>query len=251
MKLLLNLRCATFCAWLVLLAGPALAQEADLRKVLAERMPRLGTVDEVRPGPLPGLFEIRVGTEIYYTDAKADILVLGELIDTRSQRNLTQDRIDKLTAFDYPKLPFKDAITIKQGKGTRSMVVFGDPNCGYCRRFEADLATLPDVTIHTFLYPVLGPDSVQKSNAIWCAKDPAKAWRAWMIDGIAPPPLAEGSKCNVAAIERNGELGRKHRVTGTPAAVFADGSRLPGAAPRERIEKMLAAATAAAAAPKR
>jgi thiol:disulfide interchange protein DsbC len=242
----MNLRHCLVWIWL-LVAGPALAEEAELRKALAERMPRLGTIDEVRPGPLPGLFEVRVDTEIYYTDAKGDFLVLGELIDTRSQRNLTQDRIDKLTAFDYPKLPFKDAITIKQGKGSRSMAVFGDPNCGYCRRFEADLAALPDVTIHTFLYPVLGPDSVQKSRAIWCAKDPAKAWRAWMIDGVAPPPLAQGSKCDVAAIERNSALGRKHRVNGTPAAVFADGSRLPGAAPRDRIEKMLAAASAAPA----
>jgi thiol:disulfide interchange protein DsbC len=117
-------------------------------------------------------------------------------------------------------------------------VVFGDPNCGYCKRFEKDLLNVKDVTIYTFLYPVLGPDSDQKSRAILCAKDPARTWRDWMIDGVTPPKLI--GQCDTAAIDRNIELGRKHRVQGTPALVYEDGTRVPGAVPAAEVEKQLA-----------
>ena len=120
------------------------------------------------------------------------------------------------------------------------MAVFVDPNCGYCKRFERDVAALKDVTVYAFLYPILGPDSTVKARDIWCSKDPAKAWRGWMIDGT-PPTSAAASKCDSSVLERNTELGKKHRVNGTPAAVFIDGSRVPGAVPGAEIEKQLAA----------
>ena len=119
--------------------------------------------------------------------------------------------------------------------------MFVDPNCGYCKKFERDLAAVKDVTIYAFLYPILGPDSNAKSRDIWCAADPAKTWRAWMIDGVVPPK-AMGSKCDAQALQRNLELGRKYRVQGTPAVVFEDGTRVPGAIPLEQVEKALAAA---------
>ena len=152
-----------------------------------------------------------------------------------------RERIDKLTAFDFAKLPLKDTIVIKQGTGARKLAVFVDPNCGYCKRFERDVAGLKNVTVYIFLYPILGPDSTTKSRDIWCAKDPAKAWRDWMINGTVPASTAS-AKCDTAALDRNTELGRKHRVQGTPATVFEDGSRSPGAIPVDEIEKRLAAA---------
>jgi thiol:disulfide interchange protein DsbC len=223
---------------LACLAGGAFGQEAVLRKNLAERLPRLPAIDEVSKSPIPGLYEVRMGTEIFYSDEQGNFLITGDMIDAKTQANLTQARIDKLTAFDFPKLPLKDSITIRQGNGARKMAVFVDPNCGYCKRFERDLAALKDVTIYTFLYPILGADSIAKSRAVWCAKDPVKAWRDLMLAGTEPPAAAE--KCDSTVLVRNTELGRKHRVEGTPAAVFEDGSRLPGAVPIDRIERQLA-----------
>ena len=227
-----------------LLAGvlplPALAQEAVIRKNLPERLPNLPKIDEVVKTAVPGIWEVRIGADLFYTDDQGSHLFTGELIDTRTRANLTKERIEKLTAFDFAKLPLKDSIVIKQGTGGRKMAVFVDPNCGYCKRFERDVASLKNVTVYTFLYPILGPDSTTKSRDIWCAKDPAKAWRDWMINGTVPPAAA-GAKCDTAALDRNTELGRKHRVQGTPATVFEDGSRSPGALPAEEIEKRLAA----------
>ncbi len=222
------------------LGGAALADEATIRKNLAERLPNLPKIDEVSKTPIPGLFEVRLGTDIVYTDEAGNHLLQGALIDTRTRTDITQARIDKLTAIDFASLPLKDALLVRQGNGARKVVVFADPNCGYCKRLERDLLALKDVSIYTFLYPILGPDSTVKSKDIWCAKEPAKVWRAWMVDGQAPAKVS--TSCDSAALDRNTEMGKRYKVQGTPAMVFEDGSRAPGAMPTAQIEARLVAA---------
>ncbi|MDE1950187.1 MAG: DsbC family protein, partial [Burkholderiales bacterium] len=185
--------------------------EAQIRRALAERIPSLPKIDEVRPTAIPGLYEVRLdGTEIVYSDAKGEFLIQGALIDTRTMTNLTQARIDKLTAIDFSSLPFKDAMVFKQGNGARKMAVFVDPNCTYCKRFEGDLVKVKDVTIYTFIMPILGPDSRVKARDIWCSKEASATWRAWMLDGV-PPPRAMGP-CDAGALERNVAFGHKFKI---------------------------------------
>jgi thiol:disulfide interchange protein DsbC len=220
----------------LLLAGTVWSQEATIRKNLADRIPQLQQIDEIIKSPINGLYEIRVnGNEIYYTDAEANYLVQGNLIDTKLKRNLTEERIEKLSAIAFDALPFKDAFTIVRGNGKRKLAVFEDPNCGYCKRFERDLQKINNVTVYMFLYPILGPDSGEKSKNIWCAKDKAKAWQDWMVRDVTPAVAS----CDNAAIVRNVELGRKFKITGTPTLVFADGSRVPGAVGADQVEKRL------------
>lgn len=224
------------------LALPALAQESVIRKNLAERIPQLQKIDEINKTPVAGLYEIRVnGTEIFYTDAEGNYLIQGSLIDTKLRRNLTEERVEKLSAINFDSLPVKDAFTIVRGNGKRKLAVFEDPNCGYCKRFERDLQKVDNVTIHMFLYPILGPDSVEKSKNIWCAKDQARAWLDHMVRDKAPPST-QTAACDVGAITRNVDLGRKHKINGTPTLLFADGSRVPGAVSAAQVEKYLDAA---------
>ena len=234
------IRSISLLALATALAWPALAQEAAIRKNLAERMPDFPKIDEVTKTPIPGLWEVRIGNDLLYTDEQGNHLIQGTLFDTKAKVNLTDKRLEKLTAIDFDQLPLKDAMVVKQGSGARKLAVFADPNCGYCKRFERDLLSVKDVTIYTFLYPVLGPDSNDKSRSIWCSKDAMKTWRAWMIDGVTPPK-AMGA-CDTAAIERNSAFGRKHRINGTPAVLFEDGKRVPGAMPAAEVEKRLAEA---------
>ncbi|MBK6650553.1 MAG: DsbC family protein [Betaproteobacteria bacterium] len=217
----------------------ALAQEATIRKVLGERIPQLGKIDEVSKSPMSGLYEVRVGTDILYTDIDGNFLIQGELIDTKTRKNITEERIEKLTAIDFNALPLKDAFTIVRGNGKRKIAVFEDPNCGYCKRFERDLANVKDVTIHMFLYPILSPDSTEKSKGIWCAKDRAKTWQDFMVRDVAIPSYS-ADKCDTTALTRNTDFGRKHKITGTPTVFFADGSRVPGAVNAQQMEKLLA-----------
>jgi thiol:disulfide interchange protein DsbC len=236
MKLVKNAALAALLA-AGLLASPAQAQEAAIRKHLPERLPQLGKIDEVRPTPMPGLFEVRVGTDLFYTDAEGNfLLVHGQLIDARAQRNLTEERLDKLLAIDFAALPVKDAFTVVRGNGKRKLAVFQDPNCGYCKRFERDLQKVDNITIHMFLFPVLGPDSADKSRNIWCARDKGKAWLDWMVRDQLPA----AASCDAAALARNLEFGKKHKITGTPTLVFADGTRVPGAIGAPQVEKLLA-----------
>jgi thiol:disulfide interchange protein DsbC len=219
------------------LAAPlAQAQEATIRKNLGERIPQLQKIDEVSRTPINGIWEVRVGTEILYTDSEGNYLIQGSLIDAKQRRNLTEERVEKLSAIDFDALPVKDAFTIVRGNGKRRMAVFEDPNCGYCKRFERDLQKVDNVTIHMFLYPILGGDSPDKSRNIWCSKDKGKAWQDQML---REQPAASAS-CDTAAIARNLEFGKKHRVSGTPTLFFADGSRVPGAVTAAQVEKFLA-----------
>jgi thiol:disulfide interchange protein DsbC len=215
----------------------AVAQEDVIRKNLAERIPKLPKIEEVQKSPIAGLYEIRVGgTDIYYTDAGGNYLIDGQLIDAKSGKNLTEERINKLSAIDFKDLPLKDAFVIKRGTGARKVAVFEDPNCGYCKRFEADMQKVTNVTFYMFLYPILGADSGEKSKNIWCAADKNKAWQDWMLSDIAP----KATSCNTDALARNVEFGKKYRITGTPTLLLSNGTRVPGAIASAQLEKMLA-----------
>jgi thiol:disulfide interchange protein DsbC len=220
------------------LATGAHADEAAIRKSLAERLPQFPKIEEVRNTPMPGLFEVRVGLEVFYTDADGNFLIQGHLIDTRNQRDLTAERVDKLSAIDFASLPFKDAFTIVRGNGKRKLAVFEDPNCSYCKRFERELQKVDNVTVHLFLFPILGPDSADKARNIWCSKEPGRAWQDWMVRDQATPT----GKCDTGALVRNVEFGKKYRIGGTPTLLFTDGSRVPGAVSAQQVEKLLAEA---------
>jgi len=226
--------------WLWVGASWAQGQEAVIRKNLTERIPQLPKIEEVSRTPMAGLYEVRLNNnEIYYSDADGNFLIQGNLIETKSRRNLTEEREAKLGAIDFASLPLKDAIHMVRGNGKRKLAVFEDPNCGYCKRFERDLAKVDNVTIYLFLYPILGQDSADKSRNVWCAKDPAAAWSQVMGEGR----IANAPACDTSAIARNVEFGRKFKITGTPTLVAQDGSRVPGAINTAQIEKLLADAS--------
>lgn len=214
----------------------ALADEAEIRKAMEAK---LGTkVESVVKSGYLGLYEVYADGTVFYTDEKVTaILVGGQMIDGKTMKNVTEERMRKLTAIRFGELPLERAIKQVRGDGKRVLATFEDPNCGYCKRLAKDLQKLDNVTIYTFLYPILSEDSVRKSKQIWCSSDRAKAWNDWMIDGKAP-----GSRddCDTAAVAKNQEYGRKLNIQGTPTMFFADGERVPGAVPLARIEQKLA-----------
>ena len=229
----------TLIALLAATSLHALAQETTIRKNLAERLPNLPRIEEISKTPMPGLYEVRVNqSEIFYTDEKGDFLIQGSLIDTQARADLTEQRVEKLSAIAFDDLPLRDSFTIVRGNGKRKLAVFEDPNCGYCKKFERDLLKIDNVTVHVFLYPILGADSVEKSKNIWCARDKGKTFLGWMLRDVTPP----AAKCDIAAINRIVAFGRQKRINGTPTLVFPDGTRVPGAIGVDSIEKMLAIA---------
>lgn len=213
----------------------AIADEAEIRRTMEAK---LGTkVESVAKSGYLGLYEVYADGNIFYTDDKVTAIMVGaQLIDARSMKNVTDERMRKLTAIKFNELPLERAIKHVRGDGRRVLATFEDPNCGYCKRLAKDLQKLENVTVYTFLYPILSEDSVRKSRQIWCSADRARAWSDWMIDGKAP---AAREDCDVSAVAKNQEFGRKLNITGTPTIFFADGERVPGAVPLARIEQKL------------
>ena len=215
---------------------PTLADDAAvIKKSVETKLAR--TVTSVTKTPYLGLYEVYVDGQIVYTDEKVSALLIGALVDGKTMKNVTDERMQKLTAIKFADLPLALAVKQVRGDGKRVFATFEDPNCGYCKKLAKDIAKLENVTIYTFLYPILSPDSLEKSNQIWCATDRAKAWNEWMIDGKAPGVKGD---CDTTAVKKTIEMGRKLAITGTPTIFFADGERIPGAIPIAKIEQKLA-----------
>jgi thiol:disulfide interchange protein DsbC len=190
-----------------------------------------------------GLWEVVIGREVFYVDTAVNYLIAGRVIDTRTREDLTATKRDELLRVDFKSLPLNQAFKIVRGNGSRVLVTFEDPNCGYCKKLYRDLATLDNVTIHTFLFPILSQDSFEKSRGIWCAKDRVAAWDDWMAKNKAPPTAAADCKHPLQQVLA---LGQSLEITATPTMVFADGRRVPGAVGIDRVEAMLKEVAAAA-----
>jgi thiol:disulfide interchange protein DsbC len=210
--------------WSSTASPPAAAQEA-----LAATLKRLypaTSFDAVRPSPVKGLAEVVMGANVAYVDETGRYFVFGRLYDMRESRDLTAERLDRLTRIEFSALPLEAAIETVKGSGARRLAVFSDPDCPYCRTLERELATLDDVTIYTFLYPIeaLHPAAARKAVAVWCASNRAAAWADLMLRGVEPPPAS----C-VNPIRANLALGARLRIQGTPTLFAGDGRRSVGA----------------------
>jgi thiol:disulfide interchange protein DsbC len=180
------------------------------------------------------------GIRIYYTDAKAEVILAGaNLIETRTERSLTEERLRKLSAIDWNALPFAWAITTRRGDGQRQIAIFSDPNCPYCRKFERDLATVGDITVHIFPYAVIKPESVRQTKSVWSSKDRAKAWNDLMLKDIEP---TAPTKCD-NPIDELVALGRKFGATSTPTWFLRNEEKHQGALPINALLPLLDAAS--------
>jgi len=221
-------------------ATAAVADEASVKKAVESAYPKF-KVEKVTKTPYAGLYEVFMGGQIIYTDEKMSFLIAeGRLVDPKTKKDLTGERLEELTKIDFSTLPLNQAIKVVKGNGSRKLVVFSDVDCPFCKRLERnELTNITDVTIYTFLYPIeqLHPDAANKSKLIWCAKDRVKAWEDWILrDQLA----STAGSCDVP-LEKVGELARKIGVTSTPTLIFADGKRMLGAQPYKEIERMLSA----------
>jgi thiol:disulfide interchange protein DsbC len=227
-------RLASILAAAAMLAAPAAqGSEASVRQLFQSKLSEV-TVESVSRSPMPGLFEVVANGHIFYTDEKVNFIIRGVLFDARTptMRNVTKVRTAELTA-QALRGATDNAIKRVRGNGRRVIYTFEDPNCGYCRQQQKELLKLNDVTIYTFLWPILSPDSMEKSRVVWCAKDRAKAWDDLMSRGIVPQG---DTKCDTP-FDKNMELARRFGANGTPAVFLADGSMIGGYVSAEKIEE--------------
>lgn len=249
------------CLGTVLATQPAFAASAASQKAAkpAKQEQKAATGDEVgalfakrtgltpssvRPAPIAGFYEIAVGTAIYYMEPTGAWLFDGHLVDLDSKKSVTMARKAELEAEASPKLNldalnFADGIQLTVGNTPRrTLVIFADPNCAYCKKLEPELSRLQNINI--FIMPVsyLGDASVAKNKDIWCSRSKVAAWSAAM----ASQPVPAAADCDAGAVQRNGELARRLKVEGTPTIFLPNGARIPGYTSAEDIERRLTAA---------
>ena len=224
---------AVICTVLIS-SGWAHAQtEQQIKTEIQKKLGPNVKVKSVIPAPVSGLYEVLVGNDLFYTDTSGKYLIQGEIIELASGKNITEQRQTDLNRIKWTELSPANAIKNVRGNGSRQLAVFSDPNCGYCKRLEKSLQQLDNVTIYTYLIPILSPDSAQKSKQIWCSADPYKSYIDWMINGITP----SGKSDCATPLDKNMAFAKTYGITGTPTLFFVDGSRFPGAVQIADIEK--------------
>ena len=230
-------------------AQTAAQSAAPTTTTMAERLQGLYPATrfgEVNTTPWPGVFEVVMGANLAYVDETGQYFLFGHFYDMKAQRDLTAERKDSLARVEFASLPLADAVKEVRGTGARTLAIFSDPDCPYCRRLEAEMKSLTDLTIYTFLMPIasLHPEARNKAIAVWCSKDRVAAWHAlmWRDEKISAKECPH-------PVDRNVALGDRLGISGTPTLVAADGRVLPGAASNAQIEAWLARSTASAEGP--
>jgi len=219
-----------------LLSNIASAQvEQQIKVDLQKKLGSNAKIRSVSPAPVSGLYEVLVGNDVFYTDSSGKYLIQGEIIELSTGKNITEQRQTDLNRIKWADLNTANAFKTVHGNGSRQIAVFADPNCGYCKRLEKSLLQLDNVTIYTYLIPILSPDSSLKAKQIWCSSDASKTYIDWMVNGA---PLSGKTDCNTP-LDKNLNVAKNYGITGTPTIFFTDGSRFPGAVQIADIEKKL------------
>ena len=225
-------------------AAAATTEESEIRRMLQEKFQGLD-VQTITKSPYFGLYEVYAGDQIIYTDARVSYVMVGNIIDPNTRLNLTEERMQILKAINVADLPLDQSIKIVRGNGERKFVVFSDADCPYCKQFERTLQGMDNYTAYVLLYPIdqLHPDAARKSKIIWCAPDRPKAWLDFMLNNKLP---TNDGNCETPLPQLQA-LAQKYKVVATPTLVFMDGRTVPGALPKDRLEKELARTDAAMA----
>ena len=214
--------------------SPPLTGEAAQVKKLLEQKFQGAVVTSITKTPYFGLYEAMFDEQLVYTDAKVTYVMVGNVYEAATRKNLTDARMRELSRIAFDSLPFELAMKKVKGNGERRLAIFSDADCPFCARLETELKNIDNVTIYTFLYPIdqLHPDAARKSRIIWCAPDRVKAWDAFFASGTLP---ANNGDCD-NPLAATSVLGQKLKVSATPTLVFADGSIVPGALPAQKLE---------------
>jgi len=214
------------------LQGAADPAAQAVRERFRQRFPDM-KIDAIRLTPY-GIYEVQLGMDLIYTDEKVGWVMEGPLIDAVTRRDMTRATQERLSAVSFDQLPLDLAIKQVSGDGSRKLAIFEDPNCGYCKQLRKTLQDETNLTLYTFMYPILSPDSKAKVRDVWCASDRAKAWDDWMLRGKTPA----SAQC-AAPMDKLIAVGQRLMVRGTPTIIFADGRRVSGALPLEQLRDYL------------
>jgi thiol:disulfide interchange protein DsbC len=195
-------------------------------------------IDSMTLSPVKGVYEVVLeGRQIVYVNSTGEYALVGEMIDLKTRKNLTQSRMESLNVVNFLTLPLHKAIKEVRGDGSRKVAIFSDPDCPFCIKLDQNMKQIDNVTIYTFFFPLsIHPDAPRKSRLIWCAPDQAKAWQQWVV----AKKLPNNTDACDTPLSDVGKLVESLKITGTPAIIFESGRLVSGAIGVSDIEALLA-----------
>lgn len=206
-------------------AGTGTADTTAIGDKIRQAFPDI-RIDGIQPSAIAGLYEIRAGKNIFYSDLSGDhLIVRGQIVETATRRNLTRERVVELSRIDWDILPLDKAIVSGDENAALKLAVFTDPDCPYCKQLEMELRNISGVRVYTFLYPLtrLHPDAHAKSEAIWCSENRHRTFLQVILDGATP----QSETCDTPLAEI-AELAGKLGISGTPTLYAGDGRMVSG-----------------------
>ncbi|MDM8561640.1 DsbC family protein [Candidatus Parabeggiatoa sp. HSG14] len=191
-------------------------------------------VSSITPTPIAGLYEVMIGSQVIYVSADGNYLVLGEIQDTVTGKNLTDEKRNELRKQAINALSDSEMVVFVPEKDTKHTInVFTDVDCQYCAKFHQEVSKLNEdgVKVRYLAFPRagIGSKTYKTMRSVWCASNRQQA----MTDAKSRREIKE-EKCN-NPIKKQYELGQRLGVTGTPALVLSDGTLVPGYLPAERL----------------
>ena len=215
----------------------------DFVKKLVETYPST-KFKKISITPVDGVYEVQMGRNVVYVSSDARHMFIGHLVDMVSRKDLTSPVLRELRSMkvDVSDIPIESSIDVKKGNGSRNLYVFIDPDCPFCQKLEKELGKLNDVTIHYFMFPLsIHPNSKDKSERIYCAKDREKAIRDVIVlrKSLSDDEIIKECKAPIGNIIA---YGKSIGIRGTPALIFEDGEMIQGYMPSVAIDKKLSEA---------
>ncbi len=194
---------------------------------LAQRLLPDARIASVEPTPLPGLYAVLTGGKLVYMDATGRYLLIGDLYDFTTRRNLTAQRLQWRPPVSFASLPLDASIRLGPADATQRLALFDDVGCRFSRRFHAEVLPqlLADGTaVHVLLYPVTSAQAAQRSRAVWCSADRPAALAAALQDQPVPP----GDAACTPPLDRIAASARELGIAGTPTLILDSGVRIEG-----------------------
>lgn len=196
---------------------------------------------------LPGVFEVILPSGPVYVAKDASWVLRGDLVDVAKNENLNQKAIAEMQKVVFSDIPLDNAIKVVIGNGSRKLVTFEDPSCGYCKKFAETLQSITNVTAYIQPVAMISPASAGKVVNVLCSDKPAVAWNELMIKGkdpaeCKPGARKEASEKKMKAIQA---VAQKFFINGTPSMIFEDNTRVNGLVPLTDLENRLTQASKA------
>lgn len=211
-------------------------REGFLRKAITDVFPDV-EITRIKPAPIPGLYEVMLGTEMIYLSEDGRYILQGDLIDLDEKINLSEQEREAARKRVLESIPASETIDFVPDAAQHTVYVFTDITCGYCQLFHRDMAELngKGVVVRYLAFPRAGVDSesFREMESVWCAADPNEAMT--LAKGGRPVKPAQCDN----PVQRQYELGQALGVRGTPAIYLENGQEMPGYVPPDDLLQAL------------